>query len=113
MRLQSARSAVIAASAPAGGKGPQTPADRAAARADALRWLRDDLEYQKSYLGKPEYLRSLRVVLGFWANCDDFAPVRAADQLRSLPDDERKRWEAFWAEVGELRAKVKPATLVP
>lgn len=76
-----------------------SPAERAALRQQALKWLQESLRY----VGRPpaslgEYLETIR----------NFNPVRDPKQLASLPPDERAQWEKFWAEI-----KVTPPVIAP
>ncbi len=61
------------------------------------RLLHDDLHQG----GLPEFRRA-RETLDILARHRDLACVRDEDQLKKLPEDERRSWQAFWAEVAAL-----------
>jgi serine/threonine-protein kinase len=76
-------------------------------RQQGLDWLRLELVTWTKIVGagdgpKREFaMRALR----HWQRDPDLASVRDAERLAKLPEDERKAWEALWAEVASL---VKP-----
>jgi tetratricopeptide (TPR) repeat protein len=74
--------------------------DRARLRRQALAWLRAVLA---AYANPLNHSSSVRPFIANMLNQSqhdkDFAGVRDAAGLATLPGDERKEWEAFWAEV--------------
>jgi hypothetical protein len=98
-RYNAACCAALAAS----GRGEDDPAPdeaRARFRAQALAWLRADLT---AWRRQPQ-ARAPLVVQAFrhWQADPDLAGVRDEAALKALPDDERKDWQALWAEVDRL-----------
>jgi tetratricopeptide (TPR) repeat protein len=89
----------------AAGKGKDAPleAERSQYRAKALRWLRQYLKVHEQALEKNKggvrYLiqQNVRVLLQH----QDLAPIRPP-ALDSIPDGERKEWQAFWNDVRTL-----------
>jgi hypothetical protein len=79
------------------GKDADTLGDDARARwrAQALAWLRADLDVHRRGVveGAPP--------LGHWLKDRDIAGVRDDAELAKLPPHERAQWQAFWKEVEE------------
>jgi serine/threonine protein kinase/tetratricopeptide (TPR) repeat protein len=81
--------------------------ERARLRAQALNWLRADLDVWSRTLDKgPD--RSgvpLATRLHDWLTDAGFAGVRGRQGLAKLPDVERQAWHRLWAEVAALRER--------
>jgi hypothetical protein len=79
-------------------------AGRARRRLQALEWLRQDFASWGKALegGKPQVRAQVRSRMQHWRNDGDFAGVRGKDALARIPDQERKKWERFWADVDAL-----------
>jgi hypothetical protein len=91
-----------------GGDAPLDPAQRARLRAQALAWLRADLDAQTrqaaSWFAAPR-ARAVQAV-HHWKEDPDLAGVRDADALDKLPEAERAEWRKLWADVDALLSKV-------
>jgi hypothetical protein len=79
-------------------------ADRARWRAQALDWLRAERDTCATIFtqGPLEELAHAREALDIPAHHRDLACVRDEDQLKKLPEDERRSWQAFSAEFAAL-----------
>jgi serine/threonine-protein kinase len=79
-------------------------AQRARWRRQALQWLRLDLAWCGKALdgAKGQARAQVRARMQHWRSDADFAGVRGKDALARIPDEERKEWERFWAEVDAL-----------
>ncbi len=110
VRYNGACSAALAAS----GAGVDDPkpdqAARDALRGRALGWLREDLKALEAFALSAEKgnREVVAQTLAHWKGDADLASVRDRDALAKLPEAERKAWEALWADVETLRAKVRP-----
>ncbi len=113
-QIQPRYNAACAAALAAAGKGDDAPADaeaRAALRARALGWLKDELAAWAKLLepgatvSRPNAVRSLL----HWKKDGDLAGVRDADVLARLPEAERKDWQALWAVVDRLLGDAEKA----
>ena len=84
------------------------PEDRPAHRAQALEWLRADLEGWRELLaaGRIRPARLAQILQGLKTEAD-LAGTREPKALGKLPEEERKAWQDFWQEIeiflGELR----------
>jgi tetratricopeptide (TPR) repeat protein len=67
-------------------------------------WLRADLEAWRELLKKePGKAGPVGKRMQYWLADSDFAGVRGPEALKHLPEAERRRWQALWAQVEELR----------
>src|SRR5262249_37421034 len=73
-------------------------------------WLRADLDAYARLLTKDgaKAAAVLRGRLEHWQACDDLAGVREARALAAFPADERRAWQALWADVDALLLKLRP-----
>jgi tetratricopeptide (TPR) repeat protein len=96
--------AALAAALAAAGKGNDAATlddkERARWRQQALDWLRADLVAWTKVTDRDLVQRTLRT----WQRAPDLAGVRDPEALAKLPEDERKNWQQFWAEVEGLLA---------
>ena len=72
----------------------------------ALRWLTADLAAQRAQAGDPARRPAVRDALKRWKADPDLAAVRDPAWLAVMPADDRKRWEALWADVDALLGRV-------
>jgi tetratricopeptide (TPR) repeat protein len=82
---------------------------RSAWRRQALQWLRTELDALTRRVTtepRPRW-RGVVLVLRSWRADVGLAGVRAADELKKLPADERQQWQTFWAEVEALFQKAR------
>ena len=86
---------------------PDDPA-KAKLRAQALGWLKDELSAwdKVASTAGPGDKELVAKTLDHWKQDADLAGVRDADALAKLPEAEHKDWQALWAEVDSLLAKV-------
>ncbi len=110
-RYDSARYAALAGT----GQGTDAPpeAERAALRHEALNWLKADLAEWRKSLDDAKNRIAVYQKLTRWRNEADLAGVRDADELKKLPDKERREWEQWWAEVGKVRDDIAIELLPP
>ncbi len=105
--------AASAASMAGSGQGfdvPRPDDDAKAKRRDqALGWLKAELTFWERYAAtiRSEERGVLVRILDGWKKNADLAGVRDTSSLEKLPESERKKWLAFWAEVDSLRAKLE------
>jgi tetratricopeptide (TPR) repeat protein len=85
-------------------------AERARLRGQALQWLRADLDLCTKQVenGSAPARRAARGRMQAWLREPGLVGVRDAAGLASLPAGERRRWQAFWADVAAVRTKVRP-----
>jgi hypothetical protein len=78
-------------------------------RRQALRWLRADLEFytKAAQSNDPRAKEAVRQRLLHWQQGADLAPVRDADALAELPDEERLAWRRLWDDVAALLKQVE------
>jgi Tfp pilus assembly protein PilF len=93
-----ARTALLAAAGR--GDGARAPAKaKASLRRQALDWLRADLAlWAKQPAGDPK----VAAALTWWRSDPDLAAARDDAALAALPEQERREWRQFWAEVDAL-----------
>ncbi|MFO0953805.1 MAG: tetratricopeptide repeat-containing protein kinase family protein [Isosphaeraceae bacterium] len=107
-KLQLRYDASCAAALAAAGKGKEFPPPDAASkvrfRGQALGWLRAELDLWKKQLEAPNpaVREAVLRILRHWREDTDLSGVRDADALAKLPEDERKAWQALWADVEGL-----------
>jgi len=53
-------------------------------------------------------LQQFREKLTHWLEDSNLDPVREAEGLKAMPDDERKAWRSFWAQVQMLQKLIAP-----
>jgi serine/threonine-protein kinase len=98
------------------GKGKDAPAPDEAARASlrkqALDWLKAELAtWTKLFETEPTTARQVIVkTLKHWREDSDLAGVRDAEALARLPADEKKAWQALWADVASLQSHAATPT---
>jgi hypothetical protein len=102
-----AHAAVAAASAGVGlGKDEPPPDDAAKAnlRRQALEGLKAELATSKRLLdtGAPQARAAVAAELTRWKEDRDLVGIRDREALATLPEAERKAWQALWAEVDSL-----------
>jgi tetratricopeptide (TPR) repeat protein len=112
MSGQRYNAACYAARAGAGEVKDDPPPDEVARtrlRAQALAWLRADLEAWTRRAPEPMQAArdEVRVKMRHWQTDPDLAGVRDAEPLARLPESERTAWTALWAEVDTLLAKAR------
>jgi Flp pilus assembly protein TadD len=95
------------------GQGSDAPAgemERARLRAQALAWLRADLDARSKQAGSwsPGVSQEAVQALHHWRDDLDLAGVRDADALDRLPEAERAEWRRLWADVDALLQKASP-----
>ncbi len=86
---------------------PPDEAAKAILRRQAIEWLKADLAARAKRLdgGKPEDRAGLVRTLRHWKVDRDLVGIREEGDLKKLAEDERKAWQAFWAEVVALLKK--------
>jgi tetratricopeptide (TPR) repeat protein len=104
-RFDAARAAALAGC----GTGTDAPGpedeERARLRGQARAWLRADLSrHSRELAGGPGEKAAATERLRRWLTDEDLAGTRDAAALATLPQAERKEWEAFWAEVKAVLA---------
>jgi tetratricopeptide (TPR) repeat protein len=104
-RFDAARAAALAGC----GTGMDAPGsedqERARLRGQARAWLRADLSrYSRQLASGPGEKAAATERLRRWVTDEDLAGIRDAAALATLPQAERKAWEAFWAEVKAVLA---------
>jgi serine/threonine-protein kinase len=93
------------------GRGKDVPKpdakERSRLRAQALAWLRADLNAWQDVLAKaPKRARpSVAQTLQHWQMDADLAGVRDKAALEQLPEAERQDWAKLWGEVATLRTR--------
>jgi serine/threonine-protein kinase len=113
--------AACAAALAVAGEGKDAPPDvtaKAHHRAQALSWLRGELDAWKKVVetSTPEQRTAVVPILRHWQEDTDLASVRDPAALAKLPNDQRSAWQALWADVDRLiapasGAKSQPASL--
>ena len=77
---------------------------RAAWRAQALDWLKAELENGQQLVdAAPEAGGSVAQNLSHWQSVPDLVAIREPDQLGRSPEYEREVWRHFWCDVEELQ----------
>jgi serine/threonine-protein kinase len=108
--------AACAAALAAAGEGTDSPvaeAARARLRAQALAWLRGELEAWKAIVeaSTPDQRTAVAAILRHWREDPDLASVRDPEALALLPAEERSAWKALWADVAGLTTRASGAEL--
>jgi hypothetical protein len=72
-------------------------------------WLKAELDVWSRLLesGDKQQRAAICRTLQHWQKDTDLAGIRDPKALAKLPEEERKAWEALWAEVAELLKKVQ------
>jgi tetratricopeptide (TPR) repeat protein len=107
-----AAAAAARASGGAGAEPPPGPDERAALRARALAWLRDDLARRRKQAASSSGSERVTAArnLPTWLTTPDFAGLRPGVLRIGVPAGERAAWDALWADVGATLADArKPA----
>ncbi len=100
--------AALAAALAGAGKGKDatgaTEQQRADWRAQALQWLRADLQAwtKKADSGTVEERQAAARQLRVWQNHAAFIPFRDEAERRKWPEGERTAWSRFWADVAAV-----------
>ena len=100
-RYDAARAAALAGCEQGKDEPPPDDAARSMLRAQSLEWLKIELaSWSRALDAKPAPDRVPVVrVLEYWKADPDLAGVRDSDALAKLPENERKSWQALWADV--------------
>jgi hypothetical protein len=103
-RYLAACSAALAAVGKGSAEPPLDESARARWRQQALAWLRADLTYGTMLLqtGLPGVKEVVSLRLRRWKAEADLTGIRDEDDLKQLPETERRAWREFWAEVEAL-----------
>jgi hypothetical protein len=72
----------------------------------AHRWLRDELALRAAEAKDPKQRAEVRGKLTIWKRDPELLAVRDPAWLAAMPKPDRKRWQAFWADVDALLAQV-------
>jgi hypothetical protein len=85
--------------------------DKARLRAQALDWLRADLDLsaKEFQTGKADAVLGLHRQLPRWQTDPDLASVRDANAVATLPEKEQAEWRKLWTSVEELLKEVRAA----
>jgi serine/threonine protein kinase len=115
LRVIAAQAAVLASI----GRGRDDPSSDDAAkvklRGQALVWLEAELDKWSRLLesgpidSRPRIAQSLEL----WKSSAGLTSIRDREILAKLPEDERKEWQALWAEVDALLARAKGEAAKP
>jgi tetratricopeptide (TPR) repeat protein len=75
----------------------------------ARTWLAADLDALRNLAAsdKPAERQKARTTLTHWLEDSDLVPVRDPAWLQAMPDDERKAWQALWADVQDVLQNLK------
>lgn len=108
-RIEGARAAVAAATGRDWGASSLDAEARVAWLAQALRWLRDDLEDASRRVGdgtlSPE---NAALHLRSWLDDPALAPIRDEGAIPSVPDEIRERIRRLWRDVEEFASNRQP-----
>ena len=88
---------------------PPDEAERARLRAQALRWLQGEREAWVRYIepGTPQVRMTVALTMTHWRADGDLTAVRDPAALAKLPEDERREWQALWADVQALLTRAE------
>jgi tetratricopeptide (TPR) repeat protein len=103
-RYNAACAAVRAGGVRAEDKPPPDEKEKGLWRKQAVRWLRADLAVRtKQVESGPKQAKALvGQTLRHWKMDADLASIRDEDELRGLPEDERKAYRTLWTDVDAL-----------
>jgi hypothetical protein len=106
LRYNAARAAALAAAGQGQDAAKLDDAAKAKRRRQALDWLKAELAAWSKVLesGPLQDRPPVGAKLGDWQKESALAGIRDAAALDKLPADERKQWQALWADVDSLRA---------
>ena len=110
-RYHAACSAALAGCGRSKDEPPPDEAARVWLRAQALAWLRADLVPRTKPLTAGDV--AARRAVEHWKQDHDLAGVREPEALAALPEDERRDWQGFWAEVDDLLTRETPPAAKP
>jgi tetratricopeptide (TPR) repeat protein len=107
-RYYAARSAALASCGQGKDANELDAKERTRLRAQALDWLRKDLQANAQIVegGKLAAQQEVRQRLMHWQNDPDLACVRDRQALDRLPANERTAWQELWREVDKLLTRV-------
>jgi serine/threonine-protein kinase len=85
--------------------------ERTRLRRQALDWLRADLNWWSKALEKanPRNRAAIAQQMEEWQTTSELAGIRDSEALARVPEDERKEWQRFWADVTGLRQRASKA----
>jgi hypothetical protein len=107
-RYHAACAAVLAATGQSRDSDKLEAKDKAKLRQQALAWLQQESDFWKGKTkGDPLATEQFVTELSHWQTDPDLASVRDAKALATLPEVERKDWQALWANVAELLQQAK------
>ena len=88
------------------------PKQRADLRKQALAWLRADLNAYRQVMEKSAGKAGAEVAqrMQHWMQDNDFAGVRGAKSIGTLPEAERGDWQKLWEDVEALRQRAAQLT---
>jgi hypothetical protein len=107
-QAQPAYNAACSAALAAAGQGEDDPkpdeAARAKLRKQALGWLQSELAAWAKFLDSapPQARTVVGQTLKHWKEDADLVSVRAPEALAKLPEPEREKWKALWADVDRM-----------
>jgi serine/threonine protein kinase/Tfp pilus assembly protein PilF len=106
-RYRAAQTAVLAGCCNGQDVSRLSAAERARLRGQALEWLRADLASWTKRLetGDLKARQAVAVRIQEWLDDRILAGMRDAPGLSELPAEERRLWQAFWADVAAARTK--------
>jgi serine/threonine-protein kinase len=107
-RYDAARAAALAAAGQGQDAGKLDDSERSRLRAQALDWLRADLEAcaRLTEQGDKDARRTVHQRLTPWLADAELASVREPQALQELPPDEQAAWRRLWADVDALRGRL-------
>jgi tetratricopeptide (TPR) repeat protein len=76
----------------------------------AHEWVRAPLAALTTMAGDRKYWATVRQMVAEWKQNPDLMAVRDPAWLAAMPAADRERWQALWADVDALLAKVSPPT---
>ena len=103
--------AACAAALAAGGRSVETvkAKEKAPLRRQARDWLQADLDVYAKQVndGKAASILRAELRLAHWLTDADFASVRDAKALATLPEAEQAAWTKLWGDVARLRQQIR------
>ncbi len=105
-RYNAACSAALASYGKGNDAPPTDQATRTVLRMQALAWLSADLgAWSKRLADDAKSAPNIHRIIEHWRIDPDLAGVRDPSALDSLPESERRAWQALWSDVERLLAK--------
>jgi eukaryotic-like serine/threonine-protein kinase len=103
-RYNGARAAAMAASGRGASEPPLEDTARIKLRRQALEWLKADLAVITSIFeaASPAKRSNIAAAMEQWKRDIDLAGVREPEALAAMPEEDRKVWRAFWADLDSL-----------